>query len=137
MISVRDYFGTWADSADVTPERQANALKLLEAVNAMMAEMEDSYVFFQINPFTRSQISGNVFGGFRPQSCKQGSTRSAHKDALAVDIYDPSGQIDDWLQNNVAILSKYNIYIEAPASTTNWTHWSIRPPKSGRHIFKP
>lgn len=137
MIKVQDYFGHWLTSPDVTPERQSNALKLLEAVNALMAEMEDSMMYFPTNPATRSQVSGELYGGFRPQVCTIGASHSAHKEGLAVDIYDPSDQIDRWLMKNQNLLEKYGIYIEHPDSTPRWSHWSVRPPKSGKHVFVP
>jgi hypothetical protein len=137
MITVEQYVGRWASSPDWTPARMINAGKLLIAVNAIMAEMALAGVAFKENPATGSQVSGQTYGGFRPQNCPQGAPRSSHKEALACDIYDPAGDIDAHLLKHPDLLIKYGIYIEDPAATVHWSHWSIKPPRSGKHIFTP
>lgn len=137
MITISQYVGSWIKSKDWTPVRQANAEKLLIAVNALMAEMEAAGVIFQTNPSTRTQVSGTLFGGFRPQSCVQGAKFSSHKEGLAVDIYDPTGAIDAWLLKRQDALVAHGIYIESPDATEHWSHWSIKKPLSGKHIFTP
>lgn len=148
MITIEQYAGPHAGSADWTHERQANATKLLFACSQLEAEMADDGVAFPDNPATGSGVSGQRFGGFRPQSCPEGAPHSAHKEGLAVDRYDPNGSIDDWLmadyQKNAAngtagdsALMRHGIYIEHPGSTRGWSHWSIRAPGSGNHVFFP
>jgi hypothetical protein len=122
---------------DFNDTRRANAAKLLETVNALMAELETAGVRFQVNEATGSQVSGMAFGGFRPQSCAQGAIHSAHKEALAVDIFDPAGDIDNYLVKNPDLLVKHGVYIEEPSATVHWSHWSIKAPLSGKHIFTP
>ena len=137
MISLIEYVGPHANSPDWTPARQDNAHKLLVAVNALETEMLAAGVVFPINPATGSGVSGQTFGGFRPQDCPQGAAHSAHKEGLAVDRYDPYGAIDAYLMKNQDLLEKYGIYIEHPSKTEKWSHWSIKPPGSGNHVFYP
>lgn len=99
--------------------------------------MELDGVSFPISPITKSGVSGQTFGGFRPQDCPQGASNSAHKQGLAVDRYDPLGKIDGWLLEHPEALEKYGVYIEHPDTTQHWSHWTIRPPGSGKHIFYP
>jgi hypothetical protein len=94
-------------------------------------------VVFPTNPATKTQVAGETYGGFRPQDCPQGAPHSAHKEGLAVDRYDPSGAIDSWLLKNQYALGSCGVYIEHPSTTKGWSHWSIRPPASGHHVFYP
>jgi len=140
MISMQDYLGPWAKSKDLTPARRANAARLLTAVNTLLMGAMQEKIPLPINPKTKSQISGETYGGFRPQDCPQGSPNSAHKEGLAVDIYDPSGAIDAWLQNSPAAQKKYEelgLYFEHPSKTSGWSHWGLRRPPSGKRFFYP
>ena len=137
MISLSDYVGVHAGCADWTPERIDNAEQLIQQCTMLELEMLSKGVKFQINPRTGTLISGQTMGGFRPQNCAQGAPNSAHKLGLAVDLYDPHNEIDDWLLKNEDRLAFHGIYIEHPSATPKWSHWSIKPPKSGRQIFYP
>jgi len=137
MITEDQYFGVYADSPDRTDEMNLNARKFLPISNAMQAEMEADGVVFQINPKTGSQISGETNGGFRPQACQDGAANSSHKEARAVDHFDPDGHIDDWIMAHQDRLEFYGIYIEHPDSTPGWSHWSDRAPGSCHHVFYP
>ena len=137
MITIEQYFGRWINHPDATPARKDNANKLLKAVSALWFAAEQSGVVFRDNPHTECCVSGETYGGFRPQSCAQGATHSSHKEGLAVDIYDPKGEVDDWCIGNLKRLEECGIYIEAPSSTAGWSHWTIHPPASGHRVFLP
>ena len=137
MISLEDYFGKWWGHADVTDSRIENAESLLDACADLEAIARMDGVEFPINPNTGTQVSGSEFGGFRPQSCRVGVPSSAHKEAEAVDRYDPTGDIDKWCMKNLSKLEACGIYIEHPSATEGWSHWSIRRPKSGNRVFYP
>ena len=137
MITLEQYVGIHKDSPDWTLERQYNAVKLLSVCADLQALMIEGSVEFPDNPNTKCGIAGTTMGGFRPQSATAGAPKSAHKEGLAVDRYDPSGAIDTWLMNNPAILESFGIYIEHPVCTKGWSHWSIQSPPSGHHVFYP
>lgn len=137
MITLEQYFGVHKNSPDLTPARRANAQDLLDACAGLEAEMIADGVQFPINTKTGSGVSGETFGGFRPQSCTIGAPGSSHKDALAVDRYDPAGQIDQWCVDHPDRLVAHGIYIEHPSATPHWSHWTIRAPKSGNRVFHP
>jgi len=151
MFTIEDYVGIYASSPDWTPERQANARHLLNACANLQVIMEADGVHFPlhehaangVHPRTETTIGGETYGGFRPQSCLIGAAHSAHKEGLAVDRYDPDGIIDKWLLDDYlahgdrSALVHCGIYIEHPDSTPGWSHWSIRAPASGHHVFYP
>jgi len=137
VITVTDYFGKWANHKDATPERYANARKLVVACSVLQSVAEQDGVRFPTNPVTGTGISGSQYGGFRPQECPDGAPHSAHKEALAMDRYDPDGEIDTWCMENQDKLEACGIYIEHPSTTSGWSHWTIRAPHSGHTVFYP
>lgn len=141
MISIEQYFGKYGKThKDVTPARYANAKRLLVAVNKLMMQGMKEGVLFLDNPNTKSQISGEQNGGFRPQDCPIGAPGSNHKECLAVDIYDPFGKVDDWLEHSLEARELYEqlgLYFEAIPNTIGWSHWQLKKPNSGRRFFIP
>ena len=137
MITFNQYFGGWLEHPDATEERKENAETLLLAVAKLQNYAELDGVVFPANGSTSSQISGSTYGGFRPQSCCQGSAKSAHKEGQAVDLYDPHGYIDEWCMANLDKLEECGIYLESPMSTYGWSHWGTRRPCSGKRVFYP
>jgi len=140
MISKADYLGIYAKSKDLTPTILANIDHLLNRVNRLMQTAMTDGVMFRINPDTKSQVAGQKNGGFREQCCAIGAPASAHKLGMAVDVYDPFNQIDNWLNTSPVAKVEYEslgLYFEAQEATNGWSHWSIKPPASGRRFFKP
>jgi hypothetical protein len=137
VITKEQYIGVWSGSPDWTPERQGNADVLLAAVAALEAEMVTDGVVFPDNPKTGSGVSGEVYGGFRPQSCPIGAPHSNHKEGRAVDRFDPGEHIDDWCMAHQDRLKFHGIYIEHPSATPGWSHWQSVPPGSGHTVFYP
>jgi hypothetical protein len=137
MITLEEYIGPHAQSPDWTPVRENYAVALLVCCADLEAEMIDDGVEFPDNPATGSGVSGQTFGGFRPQSCPQGAVNSSHKEGCGVDRYDPRGHIDTWCFKHQDRLAAHGIYIEAPVSTPGWSHWTTRAPRSGNRVFMP
>jgi hypothetical protein len=113
---------------------------LLYRVNNLLAAFAtDTGTILQNNPATGNQISGNKNGdgGFRLQTSTTGSSKSAHKQGMAVDIYDRGEHLDKWLDAKPDALIKYDLYREEPSATINWCHLGTRKPLSGKRTFKP
>lgn len=136
MITLQEYF---SDKPHPT-EYNLNALTLLYRVNNLIAAYTtDTGKLPEINPITGSQVSGSKGGdgGFRLPTSTTGSSRSAHKQGMAVDIYDHGEHLDKWLDANPDALIKYDLYREEPSATINWCHLSSRKPLSGKRTFTP
>lgn len=144
MISAHDYFGAKPHSED----QEAAALDLLERVNKLLAAARAAGAYWDwIDPDTGSQISGSKGGagdgGFRLPTATTGSPHSSHKEAKAVDVYDPIGKLDDWLSEydgpdwGNGVLEQFALYREAPTATPGWCHLTTRAPGSGRRTFNP
>lgn len=138
MITLDEYVGPWAESPDWTPHRKANATtRLLPATWALEKIMREAGIVFRNNPKTGSGISGKTLGGFRPNDCAVGAVRSWHKEGMAVDRYDPAGEIDAWCMNHLDALERCGIWLEHPSKTVGWSHWQCTPPRSGNRVFLP
>lgn len=137
MITLAEYFGPWRGHKDVTDEVIDHANDLVLRVNNLMSLALADGVQFPYNSVTGTQISGNKYGGFRPQECTQGTPLSAHKTGQAVDLYDPDNWIDLWCFKNEDRLKRCGIYLEHPDCTRGWSHWGTRAPKSGHVVYWP
>ena len=136
MITLQDYFNDKPYAA----EYNLNALTLLYRVNNLIAAYTtDTGKLPEINPITGSQVSGSKGGdgGFRLPTSTTGSSKSAHKQGMAIDLVDHDQHLDKWLDAKPDALIKYDLYREEPASTINWCHLSTRKPLSGKRTFKP
>lgn len=136
MITPEQYFG----GKPHTPKQEIAARDLLARVNTLLNEAEaDGMVTHTHDPDTGTEISGSKGGagdgGFRLSRATTGRLLSSHKEARGVDVYDPSNDIDGWLDDSLLI--KYNLYREAPESTPGWCHLTTRAPHSGRRTFQP
>ena len=136
MITLQEYF---SDKPHPT-EYNLNALTLLYRVNNLIAAYTtDTGKMPEINPITGSQVSGSKGGdgGFRLPTSTTGSSKSAHKQGMAIDLVDHDQHLDKWLDAKPDALIKYDLYREASASTPNWCHLSTRKPLSGKRTFIP
>jgi hypothetical protein len=131
MISLEDYFRDY-EHDEATRDAAA---KMLDKVNNLLLSAEAHGVEIQTNPKTQTCISGEKYGGFRPQDCPIGAPKSAHKVGRAVDVYDPNNDLDRWLTD--ARLEEFELYRESPQATPRWCHLSDKSPASGRRTFNP
>jgi hypothetical protein len=136
-ILPHEYFGLWMNHPDVTAEVRTNADVLLGAVNDLMDIAFETSIDFKLNPVTTTYVSGQQYGGFRPQDCCQGAPLSSHKRGQAVDVYDKDIGFADWCLKNQDKLQARGLYMEHPDSTPTWCHLTTRPPKSGKRVFMP
>lgn len=135
MITLQQYFG----NKPYTEEQAANAEELLKRVNTLLAaaSRQGSYGYL-VDEDTGICISGSKRGsgdgGFRLPDSKTGAAKSSHKEAKAVDVYDPFNTLDGWLTD--AILANYYLYREHPDGTPGWCHLTTRAPFSKRRTFR-
>jgi len=126
-------------SSELLPEYIANAEKLLVVVNKCLNKIANDapYITFEIHPVNKSLVSS----GWRPAAVNAktpgSSVKSKHMTCNAIDIYDPDGDIDDFLVTNESILKEFGLYLEHPSATKGWCHLQQIPPNSKKVIFYP
>lgn len=81
-----------------------------------------------------------VSSGYRPghYNTKEGGAKSsAHLSCEAVDLVDPNGKLDVWLEAHENLLEGLKLSREHSDNTNGWVHVDIRQ-RSGRYrTFKP
>ncbi len=126
MITREDYItasGKYKDrlkSPELTPEVEANIVKLLKSVNDLLKELGLENV--------------KISSGFRDSSTNRNTPNSAkksyHMRGMAIDIFDDKKQtLASLILSKPALLKKCSLWIEDPANTvgkyTNWVHLDI------------
>lgn len=137
MITAAQYFGDYAEHVDVTAEIRYHATALLDVVNDLLEAAKDDGCDLPENQNTKSLISGNGNGGFRPKNSKVGADNSKHKDGRGIDIYDPRRQFASWCLAHPKELEKRGIHMEDPRWTPTWVHLQDVPPGSGKLVYIP
>lgn len=135
MITLSDYIGVWADNPDWTKIVSDNALELLKRVNALLTDYQIGGGKLRINPKTKTHVSGETGGGFRPLNYPVGASKSSHKVGMAVDIYDYDDNLKKWLMRHQDMLIKHDLYLENPQFTDSWVHLQTR--KTRNRLFNP
>lgn len=135
VITADEYFAGYPRHPGITLNMRASAHDMLARVNALLDWAETQGWQPQINPHTGTLVSGQTDGGWRPKECKTGFPNSAHKQARAVDVFDPGNSLDSLITDDV--LEDFGLYREAPEATAGWTHLTDRPPGSKMRTFNP
>ena len=135
MITKTQYFR----NKPHTIKQDADADMMLARVNLFLYhKAQKGQYSYPIDPDTDTTISGKKNGtgggGFRLQD-EEGAKHSSHKEAKAVDVFDP----DDELDNNTTDeeLEAHGLYREHPSATPGWMHLTTRPPSSRHRTFYP
>jgi hypothetical protein len=124
---------------DFTLEVKANSEKTVKLVNSLLAVMEAEGMIFEAHPVSQSLVSS----GWRPpqinRQVKNAAPKSKHMTGEAVDLYDPEGDIDNFLMSGQGqrVLASLGLYIEHPSATKSWSHIQIIPPRSQLRVFYP
>jgi len=63
--------------------------------------------------------------------------KSMHLIGAACDIKDYDGKLKRWVMNHLDLMDSIDLYLEDFSATTEWVHFQIFPPKSGKRMFIP
>lgn len=141
IITTDDYFMGRREQHPLalTPAIEREAHRTVGLVNAMLSRAMLAGVHTVSNPRTGTPVSS----GWRPPVVNAGTpgaaVNSKHMTGQAVDLYDPDGDIDDWLMSTAgqAVLAELGLWLEHPAATKGWAHLQTVPPRSQRRVFYP
>lgn len=99
--------------AELTPEIQAQAAKLIPKVNALLADLG---------------LTGPVYvsSGWRPASLNakvDGAAKASyHTKGMACDLADANGAIKKLILAKPELLKKHGLWMEDPDKTVSWCH---------------
>lgn len=140
-IFLSDYWRGYNEShpMDLTPAIKSEAYRMVDLANKLLDAAEQHGV--ELVPVPGSQ--SHVKSGWRPPSVNKtianAAPNSKHMIGKAIDIYDPEGDLDEWLLTSYgrAALEAIGLWVEHPSATKSWCHLQSIPPKSGNRFFYP
>jgi hypothetical protein len=124
---------------DLSTQVRSNAETTVQLVNKLIQRAKAAGVTFELHPVTGSVLSS----GWRPPSVNantpRAAARSKHITGQACDIYDPDGDLDEWLMTDEGqkALVEIGLWHEHPSATKGWAHVQTIPPNSKRRTFYP
>lgn len=136
-ISLKDYFmdRDVKYPLEMNLSVRKNAAMLIDLVNTLLERFSGS--------LATHPNGTHVSSGWRPPSVNAATPGAApnskHMTGQAVDIYDPDGELDNWLitDEGLAALTEIGLWIEHPSATKGWCHIQSLPPKSRNKVFFP
>lgn len=123
----------------MTLDIRQHAQRMVALTNDLLTRLLAAGVQLHTNPKTGTIISS----GWRPPAVNSATagaaTNSKHMTGDAIDLYDPDGDIDNWLTgpDGQATLAHIGLWMEHPSATKGWAHVQSLPPRSGNRVFYP
>lgn len=123
----------------MTPEIEHNAETTVRLVNELLAFA----MAHEVKPHTNPRTGSLVSSGWRPPAINAATPgaafRSKHMTGQAVDLFDPDGDLDEWLMSDAGqkALVRIGLWMEHPSATKGWCHLQTVPPRSLRRVFYP
>lgn len=140
MITLADYWmgRDRSHAHQLGPDLRAEAARTVDLTNRLLVRAKGAGVKLENSPRTGSIVSS----GWRPADINAGTpgaaVNSLHMRCQAIDLYDPDGDLDDWLLASAdTALKDLGLWLEHPAATKGWAHVQTKPPRSGRRVFYP
>lgn len=140
MITLHDYWlgRDITHSLQLGTDLRRNAARTVDAANAMLVLAKAAGVTLEQSPRTGTIVTS----GWRPADINAATpgaaARSLHMTCEAIDLYDPDGDLDEWLLASAdTVLRDLALWLEHPAATKGWAHVQTKPPRSGRRVFYP
>jgi Peptidase M15 len=111
---------------ETTPEQISNMEKLFKSLTQLIAA---GAPIVTVTSGLRSDADQARINPSAP--------KSKHLIGAAADIYDPHGELAEWVVANVGLLEEAELWCEDLAHTLTWVHFQCISPKSGRRFFIP
>ena len=133
MISFKEVIGDHLIS-DIPIEHQQNIQELLKRVNIVRNQWGKSMTV--TSGYRTLQDHLRIYSQKGITDRSKIPMKSQHLSGCAVDIFDPDLSLTRWLkENDSQILKDVDLYCEDKNS--NWVHFQIHPPTSGKRWFLP
>jgi uncharacterized protein YcbK (DUF882 family) len=116
-------------------ELEDNLLELLTKVNKIYDAYQIPLVVTSGYRSKEDQINIYIKKGVKDLT--KIPMKSRHLTCEAVDLYDPKGQLQQWILKNRSLMEEIGLWFEDFKYTPKWVHAQTRPPRSGSLFFKP
>lgn len=141
MITLAHYFRDFERTHGLRlgTDLRAKAARTIDLADRLLVLAKSAGVTLEQVPGTDSI----VISGWRPAdynaTVPNAKPRSLHITCEAIDLYDPDGDLDEWLITPAGqrVLTDLVLWHEHPAATKCWAHLQTKPPRSGRRTFYP
>lgn len=141
IVTLTDYWmGREREFATaMSPKLEREAERMVALTNELLRRARLAGVSLVANPRTGTHVSS----GWRPPqvnaSTPNAAPNSKHMTGQAIDLYDPDGDLDDWLmtKEGQTAMTDIGLWHEHPSATKTWAHIQSIPPRSGRRTFYP
>lgn len=141
MLTLQQYWNGYDKRYpnELTTRINAEAAETVRVLNQLAVALQKAGIRLEVSPKTGSILTS----GWRPEQVNSttpgAAVRSLHILALAADLYDPEGELDEFLLSDKgqAILVSLDLWLEHPSATKGWCHVQRKPPRSGRRVFYP
>lgn len=141
MITLADYFMGRREKHPLamSPSIEREAMRTVDLVCKLLTQAQTFGVTLEQSPVTKTLVSS----GWRPPAINAATPNAApnskHMTGQALDVYDPDGDLDEWLLTGegTAALEALGLWVEHPSATKTWCHLQTIPPRSGRRFFYP
>lgn len=142
MIALHDYWRgrDLTHGLLLSTAMRANAARTIQIADKLLVLAKLAGVTLETIPGTDGSI---VTSGWRPPDVNAATpgaaVKSMHLSCEAIDLYDPDGDLDDWLMSDGGqrAMADLGLWHEHPSCTKGWAHVQTRPPRSGRRTFYP
>lgn len=126
-------------SLDLTMDVRRESARTVDLTNKLLNVAQAAGVEL----IRRADSNTLVNSGWRPAALNaqtQGAApHSKHITGQAIDLFDPEGEIDEWLLTKLGqeALVSIGLWMEHPGSTKGWSHLQTIPPRSLNRVFYP
>lgn len=115
----------------LAPVLMVNAQSTVEHVNAFLADVVPYKDHVSTSGYRSPEYNASLAArGYNP------AAKSNHMLALACDVDDADGTLDDWCMEHAEQLEAHGLWFEHPAATKGWCHLQVVPYGSFR-LGKP
>ncbi len=133
MITLKELLGKYT-VADIPHSDQLHLEELLKRINMIRSAYGKPMTVTSCYRSQQDHLRIYRAKGVPDNKIPMGS---AHLSGCAVDISDPNKELQAWCLANVSELEKAELWCEDFSATSNWVHFQIYPPRSGKRFFLP
>lgn len=133
MITEQDYLMGRDQIEPLSIELVDNMMEMIDKANLLLS------MFYAERPAAARR---KVNSGYRPPKINAavgGAKFSKHLTCQAVDLSDEDGELGEWIEGNLKVLTECGLWMEHKSKTPTWVHVQSVPPAPNytKRVFYP